>query len=65
MIVIAVGLCCVSMLERTLDVCPVALWSARAVMNVGCNVGFLPRELIYQGKATSANPVSSREKDTK
>lgn len=31
------------------------LWSARAVMNVGCNAGFLPRELIYQGKATSAN----------
>lgn len=44
------GFCRVSMLERTLNVCNGArraafcgLWLALALMNVRCNVGFLPR----------------------
>lgn len=64
----ALGSCRVSMLERTLNVCNGArgaalcgLWLALAVMNVQCNVGFLPRELIYQGKAASVKPISSAE----
>lgn len=67
----APGFCLVSMLERALNVCSGALratwcglWSARAVMNVRGNVGFLPRELIYQGKAASVKPVFLR-RDTK
>lgn len=66
--VTALGFCRVSMLERTLNVCNGArratlcgLWLALVVMNVRCNVGFLPRELIYQGKAASVKPVSSGE----
>lgn len=65
---IALGFCRVSMLERTLNVCNGArratlrgLWLAPAVINVWCNVGFVPRELIYQGKAASVKAVSSGE----
>lgn len=67
-----VGFFCVLMLERTLDVCNGALggascglWLAHAVMNTGCNVGFLPRELIYQGKGHKCQPVSPGEAATK